>query len=273
MINVFFLKITILLYFLGTIFSLVALTRRRGRGLQQFSLWMAGIGFGCHTLALLARTGEAGYLPLTNLYEAISFFSWGTVLVFLAVEYRYRLHVLGSFVLPLALVSLISAAALPKQIRSLDPVLKSAWVTIHTTLSLLGIIAFALAFVAGLMYLTEERLLKSKRFNSLYHKLPSLEALDQLNQGAILFGFPLLTLGILTGALSAEYAWGSYWTWDPKEVLTLATWLFYLAVLHGRITVGWRAKKGAYLAIIGFVGVIFTFIGVNLLGRGPHMFV
>ena len=272
MLDTLFFKATLFFYFSGTLCFLVTLTRRRAPLIQKLSLWLTGFGFAFHTLALLTRLKETGYLPLTNLHEAISFFSWGTVLVFLLVEYRYRIHVLGSFVLPLALIFLASAAALPNQEHSLDPVLRNVWVTIHTTLSLLGIIAFALAFVAGLMYLIEERLLKSKQFNALYHKLPSLEILDQLNQRAILFGFPLLTLGILTGALSAEHAWGSYWNWDPKQTLTLATWLFYLVVLHGRITVGWRAKKGAYLAVIGFVCVIFTFVGVNLLGRGQHTF-
>jgi cytochrome c-type biogenesis protein CcsB len=272
MLNIFFFKLTLCVYFFGTLFFLLSLTRRGSR-VQRLSLWLTAAGFGFHTLALLTRMGEAGYFPLTNLYEAISFFSWAMVLVFLVIEYRYRIHVLGSFVLPLVLISLVSAAALPTEIQSLDPVLKNAWVTVHTTLSLLGIVAFALAFVAGLMYLIEERLLKSKRLNGLYHKLPSLEILDQLNQRSILLGFPLLTLGILTGALSAEHAWGSYWAWDPKQVVTLSTWLFYLVVLHGRITIGWRAKKGAYLAVIGFIGVIFTFVGVNFWGKGPHTFI
>lgn len=272
MFNVLFFRTTLLFYFLGTLFFLLALTRHQARPVQYLSLWLTGIGFTFHSLALLTRIGQVGYLPLTGLHEAASFFSWGMILVFLGIEYRYRIHVLGSFILPLALISMFSAAALPSQLRATGPALKGAWVTIHTTLSLLGIIAFAVAFVAGLMYLIEEKFLKSKKFNALYYKLPSLEILDQLNQKSILFGFPLLTLGIITGSLTAEQAWGSYWTWDPQQIFALGTWLFYLVVLHGRITIGWRAKKGAYLAVIGFVGVISTFIGVNLLWRGPHTF-
>jgi cytochrome c-type biogenesis protein CcsB len=130
-----------------------------------------------------------------------------------------------------------------------------------------------MAFVMGVMYLIQERLLKSKRFNSLYYKLPSLDLLDDLNRKAVYLGFPLLTLGIITGALWGKYAWGSYWNWDPKQTLTLITWFFYLVVLHGRLTVGWRAKKAAYLAIIGFLGVVFAFIGGTLLVQGPHAFV
>lgn len=272
--DLLFLKITLLFYFLGTLSFLWALSRRSAPVAQGLSLWLTGIGFAFHTLALLSRMFEAGTLVVTSLHEAASFFSWGTVLIFLGVEWRYRIHVLGSFVLPLALIALISAAALPGQIRSLDPSWPSLWLTVHTTLSLLGIVAFALAFAVGLMYLIEERFLKSKRFNALYHKLPSLELLDQLNQRLILLGFPLLTLGIVSGALSADISWWrSIWSWDPQQIFALGTWLFYLLVLHGRINIGWRAKKGAYLAIIGFVGVISTFIGVNLLWRGPHTFI
>jgi len=133
--------------------------------------------------------------------------------------------------------------------------------------------AFSIAFLAGLMYLLQERFLKSKSFNILYYKLPSLDLLDDLNYRAISFGFSLLTLGIITGSIWAEYAWGTYWNWEPKQTWSLIIWLFYAAMLHGRISVGWRGKKAAYLAIIGFLGVVFTFVGVNILLQGRHAFV
>lgn len=136
-----------------------------------------------------------------------------------------------------------------------------------------GGVAFTIAFVAGMMYLIQERLLKSKRFSILYYKLPSLDLLDQLNQWAISAGFPLLTLGILAGAIWASDVWGSYWVWDPQRIFTLITWLFYLGMIHGRLTIGWRARKAAYLAIIGFMGVVFTFFLVNILAKGPHRFI
>ena len=119
------------------------------------------------------------------------------------------------------------------------------------------------------MYLIQDGLLKSKRFNVLYVKLPPLDFLDHLNQQSIVMGFPLLTLGIITGAISAEFARGSYLNWNPEQTWALVTWVFYFVVLMGRITVGWRAKRAAYLTIIGFAGVVLTFIGVVLKGHGP----
>ncbi|HLG43763.1 MAG TPA: cytochrome c biogenesis protein CcsA [Nitrospirales bacterium] len=263
--NVVFFKVTLLLYFLGTILFLTQLAGR-SEGVVRVSFASAGIGFFFHTLALVSRMIEAGHIPLTTMHEALSFFSWALVLVFLVVELRYRTHILGSFILPLAFISLISAAALPTEIKALEPILRNVWM--HVTLSLLGTVAFAVAFVAGLMYLIQEHLLKSKHLNVLYHKLPPLDFLDELNGRAILLGFPLLTLGIITGALFAEFARGSFLNWNAEQIGALGTWLFYLVVLLGRVTVGWRAKKAAYLTVVGFAGVIFTLVGVIV--KGPH---
>jgi ABC-type transport system involved in cytochrome c biogenesis permease subunit len=182
------------------------------------------------------------------------------------VEFRHRLHVLGSFIVPLALVSLVSAAALPETVPTLQPVFRTLWV--HVTLSMLGTVGFAVAFVAGVMYLIQDGLLKSKRFNVLYSKLPALDFLDDLNQQSIVLGFPLLTLGIITGAISAEFARGTYVNWNPEQTWALVTWLFYFCVLVGRLTVGWRAKRAAYLTIIGFAGVVLTLVGVALKSFG-----
>jgi cytochrome c-type biogenesis protein CcsB len=261
---VFFVA-TILLYLAGTAFFLAYLLRR-SEALSKVSLVVTGVGFISHTVALLGRMLEAGHVPLASFHEAMSFFSWALVLVFLIVEVRHRIHVLGSFILPLALISLLSAAALPKEVPTLEPMLKTVWV--HVTLSMLGTVGFAVAFVAGLMYLIQDGLLKSKRFNVLYAKLPPLDFLDHLNQQSIVMGFPLLTLGIITGAISAEFARGSYLNWNPEQLWALITWVFYFVVLMGRLTVGWRAKRAAYLTIIGFAGVVLTFIGVVLKGHG-----
>lgn len=261
---VFFIT-TLVLYFAGTVLFLTYLLRR-SETLSQVSLGITGLGFLSHTVALITHMATVGHAPLTSFHEALSFFSWALVLVFLWVEFRHRIHVLGSFILPLALVSLLSAAALPKQIPTLGPVLKT--VGVHVTLSMLGTVGFAVAFVAGIMYLIQDGLLKSKRFNVLYAKLPPLDFLDRLNQQSIVLGFPLLTLGIITGAISAEFARGTYLSWNPEQVWALITWIFYFGVLLGRLTVGWRAKRAAYLTIIGFAGVVLTFVGIVLKGQG-----
>ena len=261
-----FFVVTMALYFAATV-SFLAYLLWPSEALSKASLGMTAVGFAAHTIALVARmVGTADVSP-PGFHEALSFFSWMLILVFLAVEFRHRLHVLGSFIVPLALVSLVSAAALPETAPTLSPVFRTLWV--HVTLSMLGTVGFAVAFVAGVMYLIQDGLLKSKRFNVLYSKLPALDFLDHLNQQSIVMGFPLLTLGIITGALSAEFSRGSYLSWNPEQTWALVTWVFYFAVLLGRLTVGWRAKRAAYLTIIGFAGVILTLIGVVLKGHGP----
>jgi len=260
-----FFMATIALYLGGTAFSSAYLSRRDDT-LSKIALGITGVGFLMHTIALLARMAEAGSVSLTSLHDALSFFAWSLVLVFLWVDVRHRIHVMGAFLLPIALLSLVWAAALP---RETAPMLKTVWV--HVTLSMLGTVGFAVAFAAGLMYVIQDGLLKSKQFNVLYTKLPPLDFLDHLNQLAIVTGFPLLTLGIITGALSAEVARGAYVSWNPEQVWALVTWVFYFIVLMGRMTVGWRAKRAAYLTIIGFGGVVLTLIGVVLKGHAPVM--
>ena len=261
-----FFMVTMALYFIATV-TFLAYLPRRAEVLAKVSLGITALGFASHTTALVARMVGADNAAPPSVHEALSFFSWMLILVFLAVEFRHRLHVLGSFIVPLALVSLVSAAALPETAPTLQPVFRTLW--IHVTLSMLGTVGFAVAFVAGVMYLIQDGLLKSKRFNDLYAKLPALDFLDDLNQQSIVTGFPLLTLGIITGAISAEFARGSYVSWNPEQTWALITWLFYFIVLVGRLTVGWRAKRAAYLTIIGFAGVILTLIGVVLKSHGP----
>ena len=261
-----FFVVTLALYFAATV-AFLAYLLWPSEVLANVSLGMTATGFASHTIALGAGMIGVTDVSQPGFYEALSFFSWVLILVFLAVEFRHHLHVLGSFIVPLALLSLVSAAALPETAPSLTPVFRTLWV--HVTLSMLGTVGFAVAFVAGVMYLIQDGLLKSKRFNVLYSKLPALDFLDHLNQQSIVTGFPLLTLGIITGALSAEFSQGSYLNWNPEQTWALLTWVFYFVVLTGRLTVGWRAKRAAYLTIIGFAGVILTLIGVVIKSHGP----
>ena len=263
MLSTFFFQGTVGFYLLATFLYLWTLIRRK-QGSDRVSFWLAAAGFLSHSIALVFRMAEGGdQLLVGTAHEAVAFFAWALVLTFLLVEYRYRIQLLGSLILPLASLSIISMAVLPARDRPLSPGVQELWLVFHTTLTVLGIVFFTLAFVVGIIYLLQERLLKSRPLSVLYYKLPSLDLLDRLNQNSIFLGFPLLTLGMMSGILLNKFVENVYFTWDPKQILTLVIWLFYLAMLHGRITVGWRAKKAAYLAIIGFVGVIFTFVGVN----------
>jgi len=231
-----------------------------------------GIGFSLHTLAFLVRGITAKHFPVTTLFESISFFSWMVAGGYLLVEWRYQIPILGSFVAPLNCLGILYASISPESIRPLPPALRSVWLYIHAITSFVGEGAFALAFGVSILYLLQEKQIKKKRLGGIFQKLPSLGKLDELNYKLLTIGFPFLTLGIITGAIWAQYAWGSYWSWDPKETWSLITWLIYAALLHGRLTVGWRGKRAAILSVVGFAAVLFTFLGVNLLLPGLHTY-
>jgi len=269
--NVLFFKIATLLYLLATLGYLVYIINLK----IAFSRWATILvigGFAAHTLAFILRYVEAGYPPVTNLYESLSFFAWMIVGVLLVSQLRYRVKVLGAFLTPIALILMLFALALPKEILPLAPVLRSFWHPFHVFFAFLGNASFSLAFCCGVLYLVQEHRLKTKKVGALTQRLPSLKTLDDLNYQALTVGFPLLTLGIITGAIWAEYAWGRYWDWDPKETWSLITWFLYAALLHQRLTVGWRGRKAAIMAIVGFGAILFTFLGVNLVLPGLHTY-
>lgn len=265
------LKVTTFFYLAGALLYLyfVVTLQERAARLGRMFLVIAVL---LHAAGFAMRYAAAGYTPVTDLFESLSFFALCIAATFLVVEVRYNLRVLGAFVAPLAFVFSIFAAFLPGQVRSLAPALNSYWLPVHVLLLFIGDSVFAVAFGAGIMYLLQEKQVKRKRMGALFRRLPSLEVLDDINYRCLTVGFPLLTVGIITGSIWAEYAWGSYWSWDPKETWSLITWILYAALLHGRLTVGWRGRKAAILAIVGFGAVLFTFLGVNILLPGLHSY-
>ena len=259
-------------YFAVTIIGIVGLFKGSKES-SHLMLIVTGCGFLLHTASIVYRYFDAGHLPITSMHEAASFFVWCIVLIFFFLEYSYKIGILGSFILPIVFILMLSSSVLPRGIRPLSPVLQSYWLGIHTFLAFLGNAAFAVAFGIGIMYLLQEHYLKSKHTHGLFKRLPSIQVLDEINYKMITLGFPLLTLAIISGALWAESAWGSYWRWDPKEVWSLITWFIYALILHIRLTAGWRGKRAAILSIIGFLIVLFTFFGVNLLStKSLHSF-
>jgi cytochrome c-type biogenesis protein CcsB len=269
--NILLFKITLLFYFAATVLFLIDVIARHTRT-GRYARWVLAAGFFLHCTAFVARYVEAGYTPVSNLHESLSFFAWTIVGSYLIFDLRYRLVVLGAFVCPLALVLMILGSAAPKGVQEINPMLESWWFPVHVTLAFSGNAVFTVAFAAGVLYLLQERMLKSKKFSVLYYRLPSLEMLDTINYRCLTFGFPLMTMGIISGAVWANSAWGGYWRWDPKETWALITWFLYAALLHGRLTVGWRGRRAAIFAIIGFLSLLFTFLGVNLLLSGEHSF-
>jgi cytochrome c-type biogenesis protein CcsB len=265
------LKATAFFYFVGSLFYLYFIITQKEKGARLGRMFLL-VGVILHTAGFALRYAVAGYTPITNLFESLSFFALAIAATFLVVEIRYNLRILGSFVAPLAFMFSVFAAFLPGEVAGLAPALNSYWLPIHVLLLFVGDAVFAVAFGAGIMYLLQEKQVKRKKMGAIFRRLPSLDVLDDINYRCLTIGFPLLTMGIITGSIWAEYAWGSYWSWDPKETWSLITWLLYAALLHGRLTVGWRGRKAAILAIVGFGAVLFTFLGVNLLLPGLHSY-
>lgn len=265
------LFILAVMFYIIAIFFLCSFLFRNANLFSRVSILMTGSGFVLHSISLCLRFFEKGYLPLLTLFEALSFFGWAIVLLYLVMNIRYRIDTSGLFVTPVVILFLIYALFLPKGGKELDPMLKSHWLGIHIPITLLGYAAFTVAFASGLMYLMQERRLKSKKVSRLY-KLPSLEVLDDVNYKSITAGFLFLTLGITAGAIWLKNSKGVYLNSDPKVVWSLITWVLYSILLHVRYMSKMRGKKVAILSIIGFCLVIFTFLGVNFLLPGLHSF-
>jgi len=263
--------ITLFFYFLSAFHYMLYLINQResiGKVCQITTI----AAFGFHTLSLIYQTVSSGHVPITNLRESLVFYAWAIVLIYLILEYMYKIRVMGAFIIPIAFISVIFSLSFPIVESPLPEYFKSAWLGVHTTLAFLADAAFAIAFGVGIMYLIQQRQLKSKHPGAFYRRLPSLDVLDELNYKAVAIGFPLLTLAIVSGSIWANSAWGYYWGWEPKEIWALITWVVYAAYLHARLMSGWRGRKAAYMSIAGFMIVVFTFIGVTLLMPGRHGF-
>ena len=254
----------------------------RSYGVARLASWTAIAGFIVHTIGIGLRwyetyqiPGGEGYAPMSNLYESIVFFAWTILLIYILIEWRYNQKAVGAFVLPFAFLSMSWAQlSLDSTISPLVPALQSNWLTYHVITCFLGYAAFAVACGVSIMYLIKVRKEEhaDDKAGGILSLFPSAKILDDMNYKAIMIGFPLLTIGIITGAAWANYAWGTYWSWDPKETWSLIVWFIYAAFLHARITRGWAGRRAAYLSIVGFAATVFCYLGVNLLLSGLHSY-
>lgn len=279
----------------------------------------------CIAALLGARWLEAGYFPLSNLYESLFFLAWGVTLVHLLTEKWSLSRLVGVFTTPVAMgITAFAALSLPAEMQASEPLvpaLKSNWLMMHVSVMMLSyaaLIVGSLVAIAFLIFTRGEdvslrgssvgtgsyRQSPLKTVNEFKNvstdnyvsnsgvavqtltpvkatentisltpeKLSLADTLDNISYRVIGLGFPLLTIGIISGAVWANEAWGSYWSWDPKETWALITWLVFAAYLHARITRGWQGKKPAILAATGFMMVWICYLGVNLLGKGLHSY-
>jgi len=254
--------VTLFFYLLGTgTHCAFIITQRKGTGMWA-NLFMA-FGLAAHTVAIALRYMEVGHTPVANLHESLSFFAWCLVGIYLAVQLRYRVPILGAFISPIALAMVIGASILPKETLHFDEVLRSFWFPIHVCTAFMGDAVFGLAAAAGVMYIIQENQLKSKKVGAWFHRLPSLDVLDQVNHRCIAIGFSLFTAGMITGMAWYQSAYGKYWDWEPRLTWSLVTWLLYAAILHMRLLAGWRGRRAAILSIAGFAIIIASFLGLE----------
>ena len=231
-----------------------------------FTLWsgrLLAAGFVAHLLSTIHLASKMKYLPLTNMQESLSFFSLAIVGGFIFFERKYKVTSLGSFIAPVALMMLAASSSLHPEVRQLHPVLQSNWFWFHALLAFASYACFTIAAGVAVMYLPQRYFLKTKHFGALFQKLPSLDTMDEISYRCLTVGFPLLTVAIISGSIWSEKATGSYWIWDNKQTWSLVIWFIYAALLHGRLTIGWRGKRAAILSILGFIIVLFTFFGMK----------
>ncbi len=263
-----FVKITAVVYLLTAVSYFYFVFRKDTASKLPALALASGLVF--HTAALLVRYANEGFAAVALMGEALLFKSWLMVGVYLLIQLKYRLTVLGGIVAPLAFLMCVAALAFGKSGAEIPPGLESFWLPLHVTLAFLGNAVFALAFGVSFIYLLQERHLKHKKMTALLKRFPPLESLDRLNLMLLVWGFPLMTLGILTGSLWAGIHWGDYWSWEPREISSGIAWLFYGAILHGRITAGLRGKKAALLTMVGFCVVLGYFLWGDTVFPSRH---
>lgn len=252
------------LYLLALLAATVVLFARR-RWLEAGTWMMVAAGAAVQTAYMVIRWTQAGRAPFSNMFESLVLFAWAIAIVYLSVRRRIKIPLLGAATALAAVLTLAYASAFESDIQPLVPALQSNWLSVHVFTCFLGYGGFAVSFLAAVVYLAGSRGGSSMAEDT-------RDALETVVTRTVFFGFLFLTLGIITGAVWANSAWGTYWSWDPKETWSLITWFIYAAFLHCRIMRGWRGKRTAWISIVGFASVLFTYVGVNFLLKGLHSY-
>jgi cytochrome c-type biogenesis protein CcsB len=261
--------VTVMFYMASAAGYFAYLFYQRDR-LYRWAFILMIAGFVCHTGSIAYTTIASGHFPVRNLRETLSIAGWAIAAIFLVFQSRFRLKILGIYAAPLIAVVMVAVSQVPDTPIEAQGIFKNFWLISHVIAVLIGNAAFALACGIGILYLIQEHAIKTKKPGFFFKRLPSLDKLDASGYTCIIIGFTLLTFGLITGFVYAKSLWGRFWSWDPKEVWSGITWLFYAALLHERLTLGWRGRKAAIMAIVGFAILLFTFLGVNFLLKGHH---
>ena len=237
-------------------------------------------------LTLLLRWIGENYFPLSNLYESLIFLSWGISTIHLFIEYQTKSRLIGAIATPIMFfLSGFSSLTLPTDMQKalpLVPSLQSNWLMMHVTMMMISYATLIVGSLLSILYLAfnlvqQRSTVKIAKSDTLVttsnlSKLSLLQTVDIWSYRIIGLGFPFLTIGIISGAVWANEAWGSYWSWDPKETWALITWLVFAMYLHSRLLKGWQGEKAAILGSFGFFVIWICYLGVNFLGKGLHSY-
>jgi cytochrome c-type biogenesis protein CcsB len=263
------LQLSTLLYFFSMAGYLLFLFNQKEK-IQQISFYLVAAAVLVHLVSVVTTGIATKGLPVHNLVQSLSMAALAFGCMFLYFQYKVNLKILGVFAS--ILLSFLMLAVILIHDTPVEPnkILKGFWFYSHIVLVFTGEAALALACGAGILYLLQEKGIKTKTPGFFFKRLPSLDFLDNVSYTCITTGFVLLTFGLITGFIYAKSIWGSFWSWDFKEVFSVGTWLVYAALLHFRLYSGWRGRRSAIMTIIGFVIIVFTFLGVNILLGGHH---
>ncbi len=251
-------------YLVALVVSVLALFIRR-RWVELTAVSLLVIGVLIQTVYMGMRWHIAMRPPFSNMFESLVLFAWAIAVVYLVVRMRIRIPVLGAATALGVVLTLAYASGEESEIRPLIPALQSNWLSVHVFTCFLGYAGFAVSFLAAASFLVTAS-------KGITLEADTRDALEAIEGKTVAFGFLFLSVGIITGSVWANSAWGTYWSWDPKETWSLITWFVYAVYLHLRFMRGWSGKRAAWVSILGFAAVLFTYFGVNFWLKGLHSY-
>lgn len=274
----FLFLVTLLIYLTASIFHALSLAIGNRSEvstlrptIERIALWGTTVGFACLTLFIARWWLRQGHFPMTHWTDSTAFVAWAITLIYLIIVRLTHLRALGSFVVPVAFLAILISYSFARNTSTLPEQLHTYWLVAHTSLIFLAYAAFIAAFGFGLMYLIAEKKIRAKTHTLLSNLLPPLGNSDEFGYRCTFIGVILLSMGIIVGILWTQYIQELPWKWlDAKIIFTLVTWFLYVAQIAIRQLWGWRGRKAAYAAIIGFIALLCTYAGVNLFLDSIH---
>lgn len=258
-------------YFVSTTGYLCSLLFKRISP-AKISTWLLTFAFSVHGTALFTQYFLTGQSPVNSCYGSVSFFAWVIAGAYLVFQLRTKTRILGAIVSPVTFLMVFAASTQMPGRGLLPENLQGPLVSVHVILSVAGEALFALVALAGMLYLLQDRQIKKRRLHAMSRLLPPLKDLDRINHYGLLFGFPVLTFGLLAGSVWAGSAWGSHWPWDPKLIWALLVWICYAFVLHQRLAIGWSGRKAALLSAFFFLVLLVSLAVISFNFPTIHTF-